>query len=304
MEADFHMNRAATGLPSEAKAPKGRASTPHFSRGARTLAAAVLCAVVGACANEDAAQVTAPVVLGMTPSLAPAYDDGQLQLYQVQVPVRLPIRRPDDSELQNLGQAEPYPRGPWLKESDLRLEVRYTLTNLDDQPHTVLLMIDPWNEFVRYQPGIVVTQEASLPNLSGIERRVRLQPKSRVVGTLTNDDMIELAVDLATAENVIKNPPTDPNGFDPASIINRAFNAQNRSTVPDPIVSPYIPQVIAGLTGFDLGLRTEEQGTLAVEIAIDITDNNGSRVIPDGDNSKKIQIPSRIITPPGARPLN
>ena len=52
---------------------------------------------------------------------------------------------------QNLPAADPYPRGPWLKESDLHLEIRYTLTNLDDQPHTVLMMIDPWNEFVRYK---------------------------------------------------------------------------------------------------------------------------------------------------------
>jgi hypothetical protein len=299
------MIRAATGLPSEASAPKGRASAPH-SLGAvrRALFAAVLCASVGACANEDAAQVTAPVVLGMTPSLTPVYDDGELQLYQVQVPVQLPIRRPADSELQGLPQTDPYPRGPWLKQSDIRVEVRYTLTNLDDQPRTVLMMIDPWNEFVRYKPGIVVTDEASLPNLSGIERRVRIQPKSRVVGTLTNDDMIEVAVDLATAENIIKNPPTDPNGPDAASIINRAFNAQNRSNQPDPIVGPYIPQVIAGLTGFDLGLRMEEPGMVAVEISIDITDDNGTRVIPDGQTDKKIQIPQRVITPPGARPLN
>ncbi len=295
------MNRAATALPAEACAPKGRVRSPRVL--VRALAALAICAGVGACANEDAAQVTAPVVLGMTPQLAPVYDDGELQLYQVQVPVRLPIRHPEDFELQNLPAADPYPRGPWLKESDLRLEVRYTLTNLDDQPRTVLLMIDPWNEFVRYKPGIVVSQENSLPNLSGIERRVRIQPKSRIVGTLINDDMTELAVDLATAQNILKNPPTDPNA-DPAGIINRAFNVLNRSNQSDPIVGPYIPQVIAGLTGFDLGLRMEEKGTIAVEIAIDITDNNGNRVIPDGDNAKKIAIPTRVISPPGARPLN
>ena len=294
------MNRAASGLPSEACAPRAPVRAPHA---ALVLGACAIVFVGAACANSDASQVTTPTVLGMTSSLAPVYDDGQMQLYQVQVPVRLPIRRPDDSELQGLPKADPYPRGPWLLQSDLRLEIRYTLTNLDDQPHTVLMMVDPWNEFVRYKPGIVVSQEMSLPNLSGIERRVRLQPKSRIVGTLINDDLIELAVDLATAENVIKNPPTDPNA-DPAGIINRAFNFQNRSNLPDPIVGPYIPQVIAGLTGFDLGLRTEEQATLAVEISIDITDNNGNKVIPDGQTAQKIGIPSRTISPPGARPLN
>jgi hypothetical protein len=116
--------------------------------------------------------------------------------------------------------------------------------------------------------------------------------------------MTELAVDLATVENILKNPPQDPNA-DVAGIINRAFDVQNRSNQFDPIVSPYIPQVIAGLTGFDLGLRTEEEGTIAVEITIDITDLNGERVIPSGDTStEKIAVPAHVISPPGARLLN
>ena len=291
------MIRGSTNAAPEATAPRRRGAFPHF------LGVLALCAGVGACANSDANQVTQPTVLGMTNTLAPVYDDGELQLYQVQVPVELPIRKPQDADLQGLPQTDPYPRGPYLKESDLRLEIRYTLSNLDDQAHTVLMMIDPWNEFVRYKPGIVVGAEVSLPNLSGIERRVRIQGKSRIVGTLTNDDMTELAVDLATAENILKNPPQDPNA-DVAGIMNRAFNFQNRSNVPDPIVDPFIPQVIAGLTGFDLGLRTEEQATIAVEISIDITDLNGNRVIPDGQSGQKIGMPGRVISPPGARILN
>jgi hypothetical protein len=259
---------------------------------------------VGACANNDANQVTQPVVLGMTASLAPIYDDGEMQMYQVQVPVRLPIRNPAPAETDKLPDAQPYPRGPFLKASDVRLEVRYTLTNLDDAAHNVLLMLDPWNEFVRYNPGIVVSEEMTLPNRSGIERRVRLQGKTRIVGTLTPDDMTELAIDLATAENILKNPPQDPNA-DVAGIMNRAFDAQNRSNQYDPIVSPFIPQVIAGLTGFDLGLRTEEQGTVAVEITIDVTDLNGNRVIPSDDTTtEKIAVPDHVISPPGARLLN
>jgi hypothetical protein len=294
------MIRVHSVLAQEGCAPTTEGARPH--RAWRALLG--ICAVVGGCANNDANQVTQPVVLGMTASLGAAYDDGEMQLYQVQVPVRLPIRKAADAEIEGLPDAEPYPRGPYLKASDVRLEVRYTLSNLDDAPHTVLLMLDPWNEFVRYKPGIVVSDEETLPNRSGIERRVRLQGKSRLVGTLTSDDMTELAIDLATAENILKNPPQDPNA-DVAGIINRAFDIQNRSSEYDPIVSPYIPQVIAGLTGFDLGLRTEEQGTIAVEITIDITDLNGQRVIPADDNTtRKIAVPDTVISPPGARLLN
>jgi hypothetical protein len=291
------MIHARRRLAKQACAPTAGGARPHV------LALAV-CALVGACANTDANQVTQPVVLGMTSSVAPVYDDGEMQLYQVQVPVALPIRKPIDAEVDGLPPAEPYPRGPYLKASDLRLEVRYTLSNLDDAPHTVLLMLDPWNEFVRYKPGIKIGEEQAQPNLSGAERRVRIQPKSRIVGTLTPDDMTELAVDLATAENILKNPPQDANA-DVAGIINRAFNFQNRSNVYDPIVSPFIPHVIAGLTGFDLGLRVEEHATVAVEITIDITDLNGQRVIPSGDTSQHmIDPPDQVISPPGAHLLN
>ncbi len=262
-----------------------------------------ICAAVGACANSDANQVTSPVVLGMTTQLAPVYDDGEMQLYQVQLPVELPVRRWEDVEVQGLPRTDPYPRTPFLKASDVRLEIRYTLTNLDDQPRTILLMLDPWNEFVRYKPGLVVAEEMSLPNRSGLERRMRLEPKARVVGVLTNDDMTELATDLATAQNVLRSPPQDPNA-NVAGIMNRVFDFQNRSNVSDPIVSPFIPEVIAGLSGFDLGLRMEEQGTVAVEIVIDITDLNGNRVIPAGRTGTRIGMPGRIISPPGARLLN
>jgi hypothetical protein len=285
-----------------ARSTRALGAGPSLGGGASLLLCA--CTLVGACANNDANQVTEPTVLGMTATLAPAYDDGEMQIYQVQVPVRLPIRKPIDAEIEGLPPADPYPRGPYLHASDVRLEVRYTLSNLDDTPHTVLLMLDPWNEFVRYKPGVAVGDENTLSNSSGVERRVRIPPKSRVIGTLTPDDMTELAVDLATAENMLKNPPQDPNA-DVAKLMNRAFNPQNRSNVFDPIVSPFIPQVIAGLTGFDLGLRTEEQGTLAVEITIDLTDLNGQRVIPSGDTSQEtIAVPGRVISPPGAHLLN
>jgi hypothetical protein len=182
--------------------------------------------------------------------------------------------------------------------------VRYTITNLDDQDHDVQLLLDPWNEFVRYKPGIVVSDEMTEPNPSGWDTQFKIKAKERRIGTLTSDDMNELAIDLATAENILKNPPKDPNA-DVAGIINRAFDVQNRSNQNDPIVTPFIPPVIAGLTGFDLGLRMFEHGTVAVEISMDVTDLNGNRVLAAGfDPSTQIHMPQRVISPPGARMIN
>jgi hypothetical protein len=299
MESQRHMRAL------EGSAPRRHGARPQ---GVVLAALSVLCVTVGACANNDADQVTQPVVLGMTPSVAAAYDDGETQMYQVQVPVRLPIRKPTDAELRGLPDQDPYPRMPYLKASDVRIEVHWTITNLDDADHDVQLLVDPWNEFVRYKPGIVVSDEMTEPNPSGWDVQFRVHAKERRTGTLTTDDMNELAIDLATAENLTKNPPQDPNA-DVAGIMNRAFDVHNRSNQSDPIVGPYIPKVIAGLTGFDLGLRMFEKGTVAIEISMDLTDLNGQRVLTDtfdplkpGD--KVIHMPDGVISPPGARILN
>src|SRR5262249_3661724 len=82
--------------------------------------------------------------------IAPAYSDQQLTMYEVQIPVQLPIRHPTDTERQALGEAEPYPRAPFLLAGDERVEVRFTLSNLDAKQHVVELLLDPWNEFVRH----------------------------------------------------------------------------------------------------------------------------------------------------------
>jgi hypothetical protein len=278
---------------------------PHRSRLVALLltSCAGVAAVLPACANNDANQVMSPIVLGMTSTIAPFYSDGEIDLYQVQTPVALPVRRATDDELKFLGKAEPYPRAPFLLASDTRVEIRFTLSNLDDTNHNVELLLDPWNEFVRYRPGVqVVNDEVTLPNVSGYDRLIVVPAKSRVLGTITTDDTNELAVDLATAEAILANPPSDANGgVKVGQMINHVFDFQNRSTDGDPLITRYIPKVIAGLTGFDLGIRTtREQANVAVEIVVDITDLNGNRVIPTGGGEKPIGEPSRTIEPPAS----
>ena len=289
-------------LESPAHAPAHRvynARTPRSRLAKSAMIGAAL--ALAACANTDANQVTSPIALGMTDSLGAYYSDGQLTIYEVQKPVALPIRRPTDDEVKALGKTDPYPRSPFLLAGDLRVEVRFTLSNLDDASHNVELLLDPWNEFVRYRPGVqVVSDEETTPNFSGYDRLIVVPGKSRVVGTITADDTNELAVDLATAEAIMKNPPPDgQDGSVPiAALFNHVFNLQNRSSAPDPLIDPYIPKVIAGLTGFDLGVRTYEHATVAVEIVIDVTDLNGNRVIPAGDGAKPSGPPGTILQPP------
>ncbi len=251
-----------------------------------------------ACASQEDAQVTPPVVLAMTDKIAPFYEDDEVKLYQVSLPVSLPMRRPTDGERAALGKEAPYGRTPFFKAGDVRVTVRFTLSNLDAQARTVELLLDPWNEVVRYRPGLAVAGERAAPNPSGIDRYFVLPPRSRIEGILTPDDMRELAIDLATAEAIEAKPPPADGGLGGPRLYNRAFDVQNRSTVFDPLITPYIPPTIAGLVGFDLGLRARGPMNVAVEIVVDLEDRVGDRLLPVGSTEKPFGPPGRSLTPP------
>jgi hypothetical protein len=266
---------------------------------------ALCCVALLACTGVADRQVLAPEVLAMVETMPPTYDDGQDQIYQVSKEVRLPMRAPRQGERPR-GDLDPYPRPPFNLASETRITGRFTISNLDDQPHVVELLVDPWNEFVRYQPGVVQDDDAILPNFSGIQRSFVLGPLERVEGILTPDDMAELATDLATAMELARNPPPDDSPFAGPGLYNRAFNVQNRSSEPDPVLAPYLPAavsggVVAGVIGFDLGLRTAAPARVAIELVIDIEDLNGERVIREGaqgDDARRLGRPGDVLTPP------
>lgn len=253
--------------------------------------------LLAACANDRETQVIPPAVLGMTETIAPSYDVGQMKIYEAYLPVPLPLRRPADGERAS-GDEDPYPRPPFHLASDTRITARFTLSNLEDKQTTVELLVDPWNEFVRYSPGVVLSDEATTPNLSGIDRFFVLPPLGRIEGILTPDDMVELATDLATAMGLARNPPPADGDFAGPALYNRAFNIQNRSSDPDPRLAPFIPCVIAGLVGFDLGLRTYAPAKIAIEVVLDVEDLGGDRVLPAGDAARRVGRPSTALVPP------
>ncbi|HEY8041511.1 MAG TPA: hypothetical protein VIF15_17010 [Polyangiaceae bacterium] len=280
---------------------------PRFALfGALAVAAGV------ACSNTSADQVTAPVALGMTSNIAAYYQDQNTTMYEVQVAVPLPVKKPSDSQVQSLGPppaGTPYAHAPYLKNADESVEGHFTISNLDDQQHVVWMLIDPWNEFVRWSPGVtVVNDEQTTPNY-GYDLVFVVPGKSRVEGTLTTDDMHEIAIKLASAQNVLASPQAQPqppgmgnmNAFNSTGIVNNIFNPQNRSNANDPIYTPWIPPVIAGLTGFDLGLRTYEAANVAVEVTLDVQDLNGDRFVKADSTDPQLGPPPVTLSPVGAR---
>ncbi|MBX3185684.1 MAG: hypothetical protein KF819_01665 [Labilithrix sp.] len=268
---------------------------------ARTLLGGLVmaCASLWGCASQDDHQVIPPVVLGMLETAAPTYDDGQMQIYEVFIPVELPLRRATAEEREQRGERiDPYPRAPFHFAADTRVTARYTISNLEDKQHAVELLLDPWNEFVRYVPGITQSDEMTTPNFSGITRTIIVPPMGRVEGIITPDDMVELATDLATAMRLAQAPPAEE--LAGPVLFNHAFNFQNRSSEPSPVIAPFIPKVIAGLTGFDLGLRSYAPAKVAVEVILDLEDVHGDRIIPQGDDQRRVGRPGNTLTPPAA----
>jgi hypothetical protein len=285
--------------------------------------------LVAACSSGGSTnQVDGPLDVGMTNSVQPSYSDGNITLYDVYTAVPLPVRRPSQSDIQALGAAPkgtPYPHAPFLLASDESLEVHFTITNLENTTQNVWLLVDPWNEFVRWKPGVtVVSDEETDPNF-GYDTEYSIPANSRVEGTLLTDDMQEIAIKLATVENYLASSTAmqaeadagGDNSLDPTEVCNNVFNPQNRSNSNDPVYTPWIPPVIAGLTGFDIGLRVEDEAdsddststpdggtaapTLALEITVDIQDLNGNRIVTEGSSTQLIGIPPKVLSPPAAR---
>lgn len=266
------------------------------------------------CTNGQETQRTLnPQAVGISAQEAPVFSDQDLTLYESKLPVKLPILAPTRTERQELKpNIQPYGREPWLKLDDTQVRVTWTLSNLDKAPHDVELLIDPWNEFARYWPGMDLVdpqEQRFLPNLSGIDiiyylAGSRSGAASRKHGTFTVQDMDEMAIDFATAMNIIKLVPAtsatqDSNAGDysgPLALVNHAFNVQNRS-YDDPLIAKYIPKVIAGLTGFDIGLRTREPANVALEFVVEMLDPHGTgKVVAQGSASPVLKPPTKYVT--------
>ena len=280
----------------------------------------LLAALSAGCTSEDHQESLPILQVGMINDpmglMPPIYDDGELQIFEVKKGTAFPILDPTAVTRAELNQinVEPYGRRPWVTTDDIDVQVTWTLSNLDNEERVVELLVDPWNEFGRYYPGMQLTNaddEEYMPNFSGIDKRYILGTKSageasRVHGTYTYSDLQEMATDLATVMGLLKNPPVlegDPEDMEDPTVTytNHAFHWQNRS-YNDILVKKWVPAVVAGLTGLDVGFRTYEPANVALEVAIEVVDKNGKRVRKEGEEDKKLLPPTEEIITVGVVP--
>jgi hypothetical protein len=222
--------------------------------------AALLLIALAACRNE-------PEYLGdgklyqvaLTADTAPALEVENGALYIVETRAELPVRRPTDAELSALsGNAAPFPRLPWIARDDIAIQVDFTLTNLDDAPHDIDVILNGANEFHEYVPRVLIDEEEAIPLHAQWERRYDLGEKQRVSATVREEELDEMAVDLATVVNGAPNS-------------DEIVYFENNSNT-DARARPFIPKVIPGLIAVRLGLRATEASNVLLEVSVRVRD--------------------------------
>jgi hypothetical protein len=270
------------------------------------------------CGGADETRMLPPAQVAMNQTVAPIYSDDEITIFEVKRALPFPILAPQGGEQGSGAATAPYPRAPWITLEDVRVQVSWTVSNLDNVPHNVEVLIDPWTEFGRYWPGLTLIDADNgeyAPNQSGINYYYPLEAASagdgsRRHGTYTYDDLDELARDFATVMNLIQTPPSVSIGGGTLeegesllpNYVNHAFNFQNHSSR-DPLVQAWVPRVAAGLTGIDFGLRSLSPGAdgenapnIALEIVVEVTDLGNDKVRAEGDDAPLLAPPSEIIT--------
>ncbi len=115
--------------------------------------------------------------------MAPIFEDDESQLFEVKRGLQFPILAPTAAEQGALNGTlvEPYGRKPWITSKDVKVQLTWTISNLDEDAHVVEMLIDPWNEFGRYYPGMNLVdaeEEEFKPNFPASTACTSLEGKS------------------------------------------------------------------------------------------------------------------------------
>ena len=228
------------------------------------------------CAEREYVGDGAFNTFALSESTPPIVETDEAALYLVEHRVEIPLREPTASEMGELsrgaaGLALPFARLPWVKRGDYRIEVDWVLYNLDDRRVDLALILNGFNEFDEYNPGYILDDDDIIPEFSQWERFVELEPFESISGTVREEQLEEVAVDLATVVNsaAVIDPSLYPNT--PPLNPNQVVYFENHSST-DPRSIPYIPAVIPALTGVRMGIRSLAPANLVLEYTVRVTD--------------------------------
>ncbi len=192
-----------------------------------------------------------PYVVALKSDTPAALAGDETSLFQVKRSIPLPIGEAPPG----LERVAPYPGPVWITPEKFRVQLSCVITNLEDRELDVELLVDGWNEFIFYSPQVRIVREDVVPDRSCVQRAMILPAKARLENRVSYDDFERMAIALAA---MINKAPNSGHLLDPQTNLNES-----------PLAKPYIPQIISGITGFDLSLRI--RGAASARVAVEAT---------------------------------
>jgi hypothetical protein len=200
----------------------------------------------------------------------PIFLEAELEaLVMVETRVLFPVHGPNEGEMTALlaePAVMPFPRRPWVERDDYQIEIDFVVSNLEDRRVNATLTVNGINEFNEYVPAAQIIDDDLVIDFANWERTYVLGPGERRSVTVREEELDEVAVDLASVVN----------GMECMTISNTITYFMNQSGI-DPRSTPCVPMVIPGLVGVKVGLRTqiglgETPPRIVVEASIRIRD--------------------------------
>ncbi|MFO0710121.1 MAG: hypothetical protein U0353_09800 [Sandaracinus sp.] len=217
------------------------------------------------------------------PDTPPLFMGREENLYQLETPIELPIRPPTAAEESALAGA------PWVSRGDYETEITFTVTNLDmENVRVVGVTLNGINPMFEYVPGFSVEQGNATPDFAQWERTYALEPGESRTITVREEEIDEIAVDLASATS---SPECE-------LLANQIVYFMNQSGI-DPRSTACVPPVIPGLVGFKLGLRSTaaEPPPVAIEASVEMRDVR-DRIASPGQPVWEPPMPTPFTPPP------
>jgi hypothetical protein len=227
---------------------------------------------------EEQRYVIESEAVALTEGTPPAFvTEDDEEIFIVTRDFELPITPPKNADLDKLtqkaeGRDLPFPRLPWVDDGDMDLELAYTLANQGDTDVLASVILNGRNEFNVYTPAAL--------DFNQWERRFALKPKERVQGIVTELEMQEIAIDLATVVNG-------------APVSNLVVHFQSQSGR-DERVAEYVPSLVPGLVGLTAGIMTTSAANVVLELSIRAQDHGG-RLAKRGEKRWQLPEPTPFV---------
>jgi len=238
--------------------------------------------------TPDGALLYAAAITAETPAVIESEEDGSL--YIVESRIDFPVRPPTDVEMAALDVdvVPPFARRPWVVRDDYAVELDLVVSNLETTPQIVTVTVNGISEFTEYLPSAQVIDDELVIDFAQWERTYLLEPGARRTITVREEELDEVAVDLASVTN----------GEMCSALANQIVYFRNQAGI-DPRSTACIPGIVPGLVGVRMGIRVTSGGTgpnIALEGTVRLRDS-GDRVAAGNEEPWPLPAPV-LFTPP------